>query len=111
MRRPCRLCSQPLPLRRLGERKIDHHRNHNGDHSLDGRFPVLAGNQVMSDDRRRGPRHVHKRFVDHAPTHKQIGAGRQDQGVENIRDHENGIQHNRETEEDRLVDLENLCRQ
>ena len=65
----------------------------------------------MPDDRRRGPGHVHKRFVDHAPTHEQIGAGRQDQRVEYVRNHENGIQHNREAEEDGFVDLEDLCRQ
>ena len=49
--------------------------------------------------------------MDDTPLHEQERAGRQDQRVEDIRDHEDGIEHDGEAEEDRFVDLEDLGRQ
>ena len=45
------------------------------------------------------------------PVHQQVAAGRQDQRVEDVGNHEDRIQHDRQAEEDRLVDLEDLRRQ
>ena len=40
--------------------------------------------------------------------HEQIGAGREDERVENVGDHEDGIQHDGQAEENGFVDLEDL---
>src|SRR5438128_12443142 len=62
----------------------------------------------MSDNRRSCPRHVYKWFVDDVPMHKEISAGGQDEGIENIGNHEDGIQHDGEAAEDGFVDTKNL---
>ena len=72
---------QPRAFRGPGERKVHHHRDHDGSHAPDRGSPVTARHQVVPDDRRRGPRDVDERLVDDSPVHEQVscrwsGSGR-----------------------------------
>ena len=99
---------EALAFSRFGKWKIDPHRDDDRDGAPDRRLPVASGNQVMADDGRRRPRDINKGFGNDVPLHQEKAAGRQDQGVENIGHHEDGVEHNRKSEKDGFVDLKNL---
>jgi len=60
---------QSLTFSRPSERIIDRHGQQNRTGSPDRRPPVSARHQVRAEDRRRGPRHIDKWFLDQAPVH------------------------------------------
>ena len=62
----------------------------------------------MSDDGRGGPGHVDERLLDHIPVHQQVAAGGQNQSIEDVRNHKDGIQHDGHAEENWLIDLKDL---
>ena len=103
------LRAQSLPLGHFRKRVVDAHRDRDRQHSPNGRPPIAARDQIVSDHWRRGPRHVDERFVNDVRVHQQVGRRGEDQRVENVRDHEDWVEHDGDAEEDRLVDLKDLC--
>ena len=91
-----------------GERIVDGHRQQDRHRAPHRGTPVAAGDQIVSEDRRRRPRHVDERPPHQAPRHQGVGGPGQQQRVQHIRHHEDRIQDDRQSEEDRLVDLEHL---
>src|ERR1043165_9864593 len=62
----------------------------------------------MADDGGGSPRGCDDWFADEVGGHEEISDGGEDEGVEDVRNHENWVQHDREAEEDRFVDLKDL---
>src|SRR5436305_14078318 len=62
----------------------------------------------MPKDWRRSPWYVDEWFVNEIPVHQQVCRCSQEQCIENVRDHKNRIQNNRQPKENRLINLKNL---
>src|SRR6185503_10691437 len=70
--------------------------------------PIAAGHEVMTYDGWGGPGNVYKGLLNESPIHQQIGGSGEDQGVEDVRNHEDRIEDDGESEKDGFVDLKNL---